>query len=261
MTGTHKGNSAWVRRFHPAPQAPARLICLPHAGGSASYYFPVSDALSPGVDVVAVQYPGRQDRRHEPPVDDLRKLADLVVPEILPLLDRPTILFGHSMGATLGFEIAVRVAAAGVTPHALFVSGRRAPSAFRHECVHLYRDAEFITDLKRLAGTDPQMFEDEQVVHMILPALRSDYRAAETYRWAPTPPLTCPIVALIGDGDPLVTVNEARAWADHTTAEFELGVYPGGHFYLNDHAPAVMTHLTDQFAGRLLRLPIPANYP
>ena len=247
MTGTHQGNSAWVRRFHPAPQAPARLICLPHAGGSASYYFPVSSALSPGIDVVAVQYPGRQDRRHEPPVDDLRTLADLAVPEILPLLDRPTILFGHSMGATVGFEIAVRLAAAGVTPHALFVSGRRAPSAFRDERVHLYRDDKFINDLKRLAGTDPQMFEHEELIRMILPALRSDYRAAETYRWTPTLPLTCPIVALIGDSDPLVTVNEARAWADHTAAEFELGVYPGGHFYLNDHASAVMAQLTDQF--------------
>lgn len=261
MTGMHEVKSAWIRRFHPAPQAPTRLICLPHAGGSASYYFPVSTALSPGVDVVAVQYPGRQDRRHEPPVDDLRKLADLVVPEILPLLDRPTIFFGHSMGATLGFEIAVRLAAEGITPHALFVSGRRAPATVRDERVHLYRDAEFIADLRNLAGTDPQMFEDEQVVRMILPSLRSDYRAAETYRWVPTPPLACSIVALIGGDDPLVTVDEALAWADHTTAQFEFGVYPGGHFYLNDHAPAVLAHLRDQFAGRPLRLPVPADHP
>ncbi|WP_329101704.1 alpha/beta fold hydrolase [Micromonospora sp. NBC_01699] len=254
MAGPTDGG-AWIRRFHPAPQASTRLICLPHAGGSASYYFPVSRALSPLLDVLAIQYPGRQDRRGEPCVDDLRTLADLLVPLLLPWTDRPFVLFGHSMGATLAFEVAVRLAQRGITPHGLFASGRRAPSCFRDERVHLYSDAEFIADLKGLSGTDPQMFDDEQVVSMILPALRSDYRAAETYRYRPTPPLACPVVALTGDTDPQVTIDEAGTWAEHTTGPFALGVYPGGHFFLNEHAPAVLDVIRDHVARRPLSLP------
>ena len=68
----------WCRRFQAAPDAAHRLICLPHAGGSASYYVPVATALAPHVDVVALQYPGRQDRRREPLVDDIGTLADRV---------------------------------------------------------------------------------------------------------------------------------------------------------------------------------------
>ncbi len=255
MNAPSESNSVWVRRFHPAPQAATRLICLPHAGGASTYFFPVSRALAPDVEVLALQYPGRQDRRHEPCVDDLRALADMIVPEIVKSFDRPTLLFGHSMGATLGFEIALRLAERGISPHTLLVSGRRAPSTFRDERVHLYSDAEFIADLKGLSGTDPQMFEDDQVVNMILPALRSDYRAAETYRYQPSPKLECPIVALIGDSDPQVTVDEARAWAEHTNARFSLGVYPGGHFYLNEHAGSVLQLIREQIAGRELSLP------
>lgn len=248
-------SSVWVRRFHPAPHAATRLICLPHAGGASTYYFPVSRALSPEVEVLAIQYPGRQDRRNEPCIDDLRALADVLVPELAGCFDRPTLLFGHSMGATLGFELALRLAERGITPHTLIASGRRAPSTFRDERVHLYSDAEFIADLKGLSGTDPQMFEDDQVVQMILPALRSDYRAAETYRYRPSPKLDCPIIALIGDSDPQVTVAEARAWAEHTNGSFSLGVYPGAHFYLNEHAASVLDVIREQVSGRPLSLP------
>lgn len=86
--------------------------------GSASYYFPVSRALTPAADVIAVQYPGRQDRRNEPCVDDVRRLADLVTAEMLPWCDRPVALFGHSLGATLGFEVALRLEAHAAPPRA-----------------------------------------------------------------------------------------------------------------------------------------------
>src|SRR5687767_15700848 len=96
----------WIRQYHPAPGSPIRLVCLPHAGGSASFYFPVSRSLSPEVDVLAVQYPGRQDRRHEPMVADIPALSRLVADELAGWLDKPLALFGHSMGASLAFEVA-----------------------------------------------------------------------------------------------------------------------------------------------------------
>ncbi|MDQ0954324.1 surfactin synthase thioesterase subunit [Streptomyces phaeochromogenes] len=99
----------WIRRYHPAPDASTRLVCFPHAGGSATFYHPVSRALSPEIDVVAVQYPGRQERRTEPLVDSVEKLADLIVPELEPWLDRPLTFFGHSMGASLAYEVALRL--------------------------------------------------------------------------------------------------------------------------------------------------------
>ncbi|RGA00940.1 MULTISPECIES: thioesterase II family protein [Microbispora] len=250
------GSDGWVRRFHPAPRAAARLICFPHAGGASTYFFPVSRTLSPGIEVLAIQYPGRQDRRTEPLIDDLHVLADVLAPVVKPWCDGPPVyLYGHSMGATLAFEVGVRLTQEGAAPRALVVSGRRAPSTFRDERVHLLSDDDFIRDLDRLSGTDPRLFEDPQVVEMILPALRNDYRAAETYRYRPGPRLDCPVVALIGDEDAQVTVEEARVWSEHTTGRFDLGVYRGGHFFINDHAADVMRVIREVAAGRTPALP------
>ncbi|ASU85322.1 thioesterase [Nocardiopsis gilva YIM 90087] len=250
QSGERGGNGAWIRRFHPAPEARTRLVCFPHAGGSATFFHPVSQAMSPAVDVLAIQYPGRQDRRSEPCVDDIEKLAELVVPELRAWTDRPVAMFGHSMGASLAFEVARRLEQEGVTATGLFVSGRRAPTAFRDERVHLADDDRIITELKRMSGTDAAVLGDEEILRMILPAVRADYRAAETYRYTPGPDVSCPIIAMTGDDDAQVTLDEARMWADHTSGGFNLHVYEGGHFFLTAHAAAVMKVMTDHIESR-----------
>ncbi|MFG2985166.1 thioesterase II family protein [Streptomyces sp. NPDC048258] len=247
VTATPTAPSAWLRRFHPAEEAPVRLFCLPHAGGSASYYFPVSRALSPRADVVAVQYPGRQDRRHEPCVDDVRELADRVFAQLRPWCDRPVALFGHSLGATLGFEVALRLEAAGVRPVALFASGRRAPSRHReNERVHLAPDEQLLATIKRMSGTDPAVLADDELLRSVLPAIRGDYKAAETYRYRPGPALTCPMVVLNGDSDPEVTAEEAQGWSAHTDGPTAYHWFTGGHFYLNQHATQVIDLVRQQ---------------
>ncbi|MEU8546051.1 alpha/beta fold hydrolase [Streptomyces roseoverticillatus] len=241
-------NGLWIRRFHPRPDSRVRLVCLPHAGGSASFYFPVSRAMPDSVDVLCVQYPGRQDRRTEPLLDSVQALADKVYEALLPWTDRPIALFGHSMGASLAFEIARRLERErGIVPAALFASGRRAPSTHRDETVHLRDDDGLVAEMRGLSGTNPQLLGDEEVLRMILPAIRADYRAAETYRWSPGPPLHCPVTTFVGDDDPKVTLEEAAAWSAHTEGPFTQKVFPGGHFFLADH----QTEIVRLMAGQL----------
>ncbi|WP_408994765.1 thioesterase II family protein [Streptomyces sp. 1268] len=241
--------SAWVRRFHPAPRARDSVVCFPHAGGSATYYFPLSAALSPAADVLAVQYPGRQDRLQEPCITDISTLADQLTDELERWAHRPLTFFGHSMGATVAFEVARRLESRGVLLSGLFVSGRRAPSRQREEHVHLRDDQGLIEELRRLSGTDSELLADEAVLAMVLPAMRGDYRAIETYRYRPGPPLNCPVLALTGDSDPLVEVTDARAWAQHTVAPFRLRVFTGGHFFLSDHTESIMREITDHLGA------------
>jgi surfactin synthase thioesterase subunit len=230
----------WVRRYHSRDAAAVRLVCFPHAGGSASYYFPVSAALSPDVDVLAVQYPGRQDRHSEPCVDSVPALADAVVAHLDEWRDRPLALFGHSLGASVAFEVARRLEDTGPGPTDLFVSGRRAPSAERDERIHQRDDAGLVDAIRELAGTDPRMLDDPEVVRMILPSVRADYRAAERYRCAPDAVLRCPVHVLTGDADKHVTAAEARAWERHSSGPVTVSTYPGGHFFLNEHAAEVI---------------------
>ncbi|MFJ4781626.1 thioesterase II family protein [Streptomyces sp. NPDC088762] len=241
----------WIRNFHAAPEAPTRLVCLPHAGGSASFYFPVSRALAPDIEVLAVQYPGRQDRRSEPVITDVGVLADHVVEQLGESGDdRPTALFGHSMGALVAFEVARRLQARGTAPSALIVSGRRAPHLQREANVHKRSDDGLVAELKALSGTDADLLGDEEILRMILPAIRGDYQAVETYRMGPGPALTCPVLALVGDSDPRVDVEGVGGWAEHTDAGFELKVLPGGHFYLVHEQEAVLSAIRTRATAR-----------
>ncbi|MQY09714.1 thioesterase II family protein [Actinomadura macrotermitis] len=246
MTGPTESDT-WIRRFHPVPEAAVRLVCFPHAGGSATYYFPVSTALSRSADlaqkveVLAVQYPGRQDRRHETPFTDLGLLADAVHEALLPWQDDRLVFFGHSMGASLAFEVARRMDR---PPVALVASGRRAPSTPRDESVHRRDEAGVIAELKRLSGTDPSLLQDDELLRLFLPAIRADYQAIETYRCPAGTTVPCPVTVFVGDSDPHVTMDEARAWAGHTTGGFGMEVFEGGHFYLSARPAATIERLS-----------------
>ena len=167
-----------------------------------------------------------------------------------PWLTAPTALFGHSMGASLAFELARLIEAeTGETPAHLFASGRRAPSAHRAETVHLLDDRGLLADVRKLSGTDMAVLGDEDMLRAALPAIRSDYRAAETYAYRPGPPLRCPITVFTGDDDPKTTVEEARAWSTHTTGPFDLQVFPGGHFFLTLHQKAILRRISEVLSG------------
>lgn len=247
----------WLRRYHAAPDAPLRLVYFPHAGGAAHSSYQLSAALPPIAEVVAVQYPGRHDRFTEPCLDSVGALAD-EIPEWLGALDdKPMAFFGHSMGAILAYEVARRLQAddlfpgAGPVPTRLFVSGRRAPTIYREETVHLRDNEGLIAEMRTLQGTDDSVFEDEEILQLVLPAVRADYRAIETYMYEPGPPLTCPVTAVIGDSDPRVSRADAEAWRPQTTGPFTLHVYPGGHFYFGEGALGVADLLRDELSTRV----------
>jgi surfactin synthase thioesterase subunit len=241
MASPDDHESRWIRRFHPAPGARVRLVCFPHAGGSASYYFPMSCLAPPWIEVWAVQYPGRQDRRHEPLVPDIADLSEAMCAVFADALDGPFAFFGHSMGATLAFEVAVRLQRRGIRPLWFFASGRRAPSRRRSGAIHLLDDAGLLAELRQAGGTDQRVLDDEELLATILPVVRNDYRAIENYAWLPGPALDCPTTVLVGESDPQTTLDEAEAWADHVTGPCDVQVFPGGHFYLEEKSGVLET--------------------
>lgn len=247
MTATvDAASELWIRRFHPVDGTRARLVCFPHAGGSASFFFPLAKAFAGWLDVMAVQYPGRQDRRAEPPIDDIHRMADSVAAALVPLLadDVPFAVLGHSMGAALAYETALRLQDAGTpVPLRLLASGRRAPSVRHPECVHQLDDAGLLATLRGLSGTDSRMLDDPETAAMILPAVRSDYRAIETYVATGAGMLRCPVSVLAGDQDPLVATEDLPGWSANTSADLDVRVFPGGHFFLVEEAAEVFAHV------------------
>jgi surfactin synthase thioesterase subunit len=235
----------WVRRFQLEPQSKVRLICFPHAGGSASYYSPFTAHLSPQVEVLAIQYPGRQERFLETRIESIPELADAVSSALLQWRDRPFALFGHSMGAFVAFEVARRMQERGVSPLSTFLSGAPAPSHRPHKTLHLLDESDLAAELCRMGGTNPELLADQDMQAMILPIARGDIKALETYACAAGAKLDCPIWAFVGTADAEAPVEDAAAWREYTTSDFELKVFPGGHFYLDACRQDVLATVSD----------------
>jgi surfactin synthase thioesterase subunit len=241
MTGSANIEGEWIHRFHPTDSSEFRMVCFPHAGGAASYYYPWSEALAPDMDTLAVQYPGRQDRRAEGCITSLAELADRTYAALRRTEDgRPTVFFGHSMGSILAFEVARRYQDdTGTPPARLFASGYPAPSRLRGGTVHLRDDDGVVDELRAVNGTEPVWLENKHLRASVLQAVRGDYTALETHPRATGVRLDCPLTMLTGDDDPHTTLAEAEAWQEHTTGEFSLHVFQGGHFYLDQYIPEI----------------------
>ncbi|WP_405939248.1 alpha/beta fold hydrolase [Streptomyces sp. NBC_00726] len=246
----------WIRRFHPAPHAPVRLLCFPHAGGTAAAQYDLSAAVSGTLDPLVVQYPGRHDRFGEPPAERAEQIVGAVLRELPDPADRPLALFGHSMGALLAFETARMLQDLGRPPAALFVSGRGGPSLpLPARWSEELSDDGLLAEMRLLAGTSEDLLADPMLMELALPPLRADYRLLGRYAYVPGPPLRCPVVALGGDADPRVPVAELAAWERETAVGLTTHVLPGGHFYLDAVLPEVVRLVTGAL-GRVRKAPV-----
>ncbi|GHI04288.1 hypothetical protein AQI88_25985 [Streptomyces cellostaticus] len=237
MTVSASPSQTWLRRFGPPAEGVMRLVCFPHAGGGASSFHSLARALGPGVEVLAVQYPGRQDRRHEPPLSRLSELADRAAEALDTLDETPYAVFGHSLGALVAYETARRLDRRGNTPHRLFVSARCAPTAGPGPTDGLKDDAALLAEVRRLGGGDA--LDDPGIQAMALPALRADYQALRSYTWQDGPGLRCPVTAMAGTHDPLCAPEQAIGWLRLAVVPGRSRVFTGGHFYLQDRVTEV----------------------
>ncbi len=235
---------AWLRWFRPVADPSVRLVCFPHGGGGASAFAAWPPLLPHRAELVAIQYPGREDRTVDAFPDSVAHAVADLGPELLPQLDRPYVLFGHSMGATLAYEVAQWMSRGGHRPpRHLVVSAREAPTDERGGDVHHRDDEGVLAELARLGGTHRDVLADATLRTLILRYVRQDYRLIETYRHAGWPPLDCPVTVFLGADDPDLGVAQARRWGQVTRHRPGLRVFPGDHFYLVPQREAVVRAL------------------
>jgi medium-chain acyl-[acyl-carrier-protein] hydrolase len=225
----------WFPSRRPRPQARLQLFCFPYAGGSPSAFASWDSHLSGWIEVRPLQLPGRWSRSHELPLtrfDEIVTAVGRLLPEVI---DRPYAIFGHSMGALLGFEVVRYFRRHGfVLPGCLLVSGRRAP--------HLQDDdlpipdmpqQHFLSHLRKLNGTPQELLENPELMELFGPVIRTDFSVCRSYVYAAEEPLDCPIIGFGGDNDPEVAEGRLAAWQIQTCRWWREHTFVGDHFYLH----------------------------
>ena len=247
LGGLQPVTSKWVRCYRPRPAAKLRLVCIPFAGGGASVFRLWADALPTSVELLAVQLPGREERLAEPLISSRTVLARALTDELAPLLTEPFVLFGHSMGARLAFEVARELRARNARgPEHLIVSGRGAPHLASTRTVprsELPHD-EFLDVVRRMNGTPKEVFDEPELLELVLPILRADFSINDREPHLEQPPFACPITALRGVDDDQVSEDRLAAWRTHTNGPFAQYTFPGDHFYLMPGRAALLEVLS-----------------
>lgn len=243
----------WVAPYHKRnPRASVRLFCFPYAGGGASVFAGWMSRLPQDIEVCPVQLPGRENRLSEPPLTSAGEAARLAVEALAPYFDMPFAFFGHSLGALVAYESAqVLRRAGGAQPRHLIVSAHRAPHLpLRIEPMWPLPEADFRRRLVELNGTPKEVFQHEELLKLILPLLRADFRLAETYtRSADDEPLDCSIAVFGGRQDTDVPEEDLEAWSEMTRGSCEVKMLDGDHFFIHSQAAELMRDVSRILAG------------
>jgi medium-chain acyl-[acyl-carrier-protein] hydrolase len=229
-----KKSNVWFQSGPAHDQVDLKMFCFPYAGGSAVVFKKWTDFLPSTLQVIPVELPGRGARLQERPFLSLPALVEELAGVIGPLLDKPFVFYGHSMGAIIAFELARSLRRQyDREPQALFVGGRRAPQTPNNDPVtyHLPKE-EFVEELMKLDGTPREVIEHEELMEMMIPLLRADFQLTQTYEYTADTPLRCPINVYGGLEDHHVPRDLLSPWKEQTRSNFALHMLPGDHFFL-----------------------------
>ena len=247
-----KSSNNWILFPRPNPAAALRLFCFHYAGGSAQLFHAWPGRLPPGVEMGAIQLPGRGHRLGEPHIRGILPLSRIVAQELLPYLDKPFVFFGHSLGALLCFETARSLRRENLRqPAHLFVSATEAPHRrSKEELLSGLPKSELIKKLHELDGAPVEVLQNDELMDLMLPTIRADFEICDNYEYLPESPLECPMTIYGGLDDHDVEAERLAAWREMTVGASEIRMFPGGHFYFNSSQSIFL----QTFAGDLLRL-------
>jgi surfactin synthase thioesterase subunit len=230
--------------------AEIRFFCVPYAGAGASIYRSWAPLLPSSVQLCPVQLPGREERLGEPVLTDLSSVVSSLMESLPDYFDRPYVLFGHSMGAKIVFELCREIEKAGLRmPEILLVSACKAPHIPEPYPIHALPQPQFLEGLKRYSADTAVLTDHPELMELLLPSLRSDFLLDETYVFeGGHKKLPVPIEAFYGTDDAEATLEEVSAWSAYTK-QFSLTAVKGGHLFLREKKQEFVEMLCSRIGG------------
>lgn len=240
----------WFNYVVTRPSPRMRMICLSGAGTGPSEFIPWSGGLPDDVEIWPVQLPGRERRLREAPWSDLDDIVSALTSALLATekgVPLPLVLFGHSFGALVMYDLCRRILrGGGMEVAALVVSGLAAPDRpRRRSAVADLDDAGLLDWIRKLDGTPEELLRSRGFTQWLLQDLRAGYRIRHAYE-ASTEPLPHPLIVFGGSDDFEAGEEDLDAWSRFTSSRFRRHTLPGGHFYLREQRAQFLSELAGE---------------
>jgi medium-chain acyl-[acyl-carrier-protein] hydrolase len=235
-------NNKWFVIPKPNINAELKLICFPYAGGSASTFLPWAKMLPSNVELIIIQAPGRGVRMGERAYSDMEALIKDLIEFTPNILNKPYILFGHSLGSRIAFELVNQLKILNCAlPEHFIASGSRGPQdkSKKAPIYNLPRD-EFIEELKILNGTPHAILENRELMELFLPLLKADFEVADKYCYTGEVRFDCPVSVLGGEDDVDISLANLNGWGCFFTTKADVHMLPGNHFFIDSHPELVI---------------------
>jgi surfactin synthase thioesterase subunit len=110
--------------------------------------------------------------------------------------------------------------------------------------MHTLSDAEFTHEIRLLEGTPEAVLDNPELMDFLLPVLRADFHACDTYQYIQEAPLDCPFLMYGGTEDREVGKADLEKWREHTTGPFTITMMAGNHFFVQTQRDALLNEIT-----------------
>ncbi len=240
----------WIVPLKKTEDPKARLLCLPFEGGQAGFYTSWTEHLRSGVDLMAVELPGRGQRAREAPCADIHEVVKQILEASFEHLhDKPLMIFGHSLGALLAYELTVQLAAAELPmPKRLLISGYQAPSdkGSYFPRMSQLEDQDFFEDLINEDCLTHRVMQEPEAVAMELDSIRADYQMKENYVPRKHALLNIPVEVFAGSRDH-IPLGNLLEWQQVARQPVHVCVFKGDHFFIEEDKVSMLNHLNELF--------------
>ena len=223
------------------------MVCLPFAGGGASIFSGWKHALSEYVEVSPIYLPGREVRSNELPISNMLTLISELVSYWKYCDFIPDVVFGHSMGAALGYELCAALQLNGLpVPKLLILSGHACPESRIFNSFHHLEDSTFIKSIFSLGGLDPEITKSPELIAYLLPILRADFTLIETWKPSEVILSDTDILTISGEQDESASLKKMIGWNKYTSCQVDSITIQGNHFFIQQQRSELLILLKNK---------------
>ena len=245
-----------MEQYQPRFSSPTKIIAFHYGGGNKYSFRPLERLLPEGYQWTTVELPGRGNRIREELLDDVNEMVENIYGEVVNQVQNSEyIVYGHSMGTLIGFELVRKLAAnKQILPRLLFFTGRGAPSIEKEKKISGYEKERFWQEIREIGGLPEEIFEQKDLMDFFEPILRKDFQSLEDYRYVPlAAPLAIPIFVRVGAQEDIKDEN-IEAWQKETVLPLNVSKLPGNHFFIFNHPQVIVNQMIEAHkAVKLMR--------